>query len=67
MELVLGGMWNKVEYALKDSQKTAGQLEECSYSKGIQSVLSGRTFKYHFGDVGVRCFLSPIEFLTDFV
>ena len=41
-------MWNKVEYALKDSQKLAGQLEECSYSKGMKNVLNGRTFKYHF-------------------
>ena len=26
-------MWNKVDYALKGSRKTAGQLEECSDSK----------------------------------
>ena len=26
-------MWNKVEYDLKDSQKGAGQLEECSDSE----------------------------------
>ena len=25
----LEGMWNKVEYALKDSRKIADQLEEC--------------------------------------
>ena len=42
-------MWNKVDYALKDSQKMAGQLEEFSDSKRIQSVLNGRTFKYHLG------------------
>ena len=42
-------MWNKVEYALKDSRKIAGQLEECSDSKVIQSVLNGQTFKYNFG------------------
>ena len=49
MQLVLEGMWNKVEYALKDSQKMAGQLEECSDSKVRQSVLIGRSLKYHFG------------------
>ena len=27
----------------------ASQLEECSDSKGVKSVLNGRTFKYHFG------------------
>ena len=26
-----------------------------------------RTFKYHFGEVGFICFLSPINFLTAFV
>ena len=41
-------MWNKVEYALNDSQKAAGRLEECSDSKVMQSLLNGRTFKYHF-------------------
>ena len=40
-------MWNKVDRVLKDSLKAAGQLEECSYSKVIQSVLTGRVFKYH--------------------
>ena len=30
MKSLLEVIWNKVEYALKDSQKTAGQLEECS-------------------------------------
>ena len=29
MQSVLGGMWNDVEYALKDSLKVAGQVEEC--------------------------------------
>ena len=29
-------------------KKLAGQLEECYDSKGIQSVLNGMTFKYHF-------------------
>ena len=42
-------MCNKVEYALKDSRKISSQLEKCSDSKLMQSVLSGRTFKYHFG------------------
>ena len=42
-------MWNKVEYALKDSRKMACQLEECSDSKGVKSGLNGRTFKYDFG------------------
>ena len=41
-------MWNKVEYDLKDSQKAAGQLEDCPYSKGMKCVLNGRTFEYHF-------------------
>ena len=45
-------MGNKVEYALKDSQKSAVQLEECYDSKGIQSVFNGRTFKCHFGGGG---------------
>ena len=30
MQLLLEGMWDKLEYALKDSKKSAGQLEECS-------------------------------------
>ena len=67
MQSELGGMWNKVEYALKDSLKVAGQLEECYDSKGMQSLLSGRTFKYNFGEVGFICLLSPINFLTAFV
>ena len=41
-------MRNKVEYDLKYSQKSTGQLEECSDSKVMQSVMNGRTFKYHF-------------------
>ena len=48
MQSLHGRIWNKVEYALKDSQKAAGQLEECSDSKVMQSLLNGRTFKYHF-------------------
>ena len=30
MQLLLEGMWDKAEYAFKDSKKPAGQLEECS-------------------------------------
>ena len=44
MQFFLEVMWNKVEYVVKDPQKPAGQLEECSNSKGIQSVLNGSTF-----------------------
>ena len=33
---------------MKDSQKVAGQLEYCSYSKGMQIVLNGGNFKYNF-------------------
>ena len=49
MQLLLEGMWDKVEYALKDSKKSAGQLEECSDSKVIQSVFNGRTLNTIFG------------------
>ena len=48
IQFVLEGMGNMVEYALKDSRKAASQLEECSDSKGMQSVLNGRNFKYYF-------------------
>ena len=41
-------MWNQVEYALNDSRKTEGQLEELSDSKVMQSMFNGRTFKYLF-------------------
>ena len=40
MQSVIEGMWNKVDYSLKDSRKMAGQLEECSDSKVTQSVLN---------------------------
>ena len=43
MQLLLEGMWDKVEYALKDSKKSAGQLEERSDSKVMQSLFNGRT------------------------
>ena len=49
MQSLLEGMWNKVEYALKDSRKVAGILEECSDSKVMQSLLNGSTLKHHFG------------------
>ena len=48
MQSLLEGTWNKVEYNLKDSKKVLGQLEYFSDSKVMQSVLNGRTFKYHF-------------------
>ena len=50
MQSFLEVMWNKVEYALKDSLKAAGQLEQCSDSKGMQSLLNGKTFKYDLGN-----------------
>ena len=49
MQLLLEGMWNKVEYALKYSQNLSGPLEECSDSKLMQIVLNGSTLKYRFG------------------
>ena len=67
MQSMLEGMWNKLEYELKNSKKLTGQLEECSYSRVIHSVLNGRTFKYILGKVGFICFLSPVNFLTAFV
>ena len=46
----------------------AGQSEDCSDSKVIQIVFNGRTFKYHIFLGGVVIlFLSPMNFLTDFV
>ena len=35
MQSLLEGIWNKVECALKDLQKAAGQLEEFYDSKGM--------------------------------
>ena len=49
MQLLLEGMWDKVEYALKDSKISAGQLEECSDSKVMQSVFNGRNLNTIFG------------------
>ena len=48
MQSLLERIWNKVDYALKDSQKLVGHIEECSNSKVMQIGLNGRTFKYHF-------------------
>ena len=48
MKSFLEEMWNNVEYALNDSPKFTGQLDVCSKSKEMQSVLNGITFKYHF-------------------
>ena len=48
MQSVIEEIRSKVEYDLNYSRKTAGRLEQCSYSKGVQSGLNGRTFKYHF-------------------
>ena len=59
-------MWIAVEYALKDSQKMAGQLEECSDSKGVQSGLNGRTFKCHFGGGMFHMLSQFYTFLTSF-
>ena len=49
MQLLLERMWDKLEYTLKDSKKSAVQLEECSYSKVMQSVFTGRTLNTIFG------------------
>ena len=67
MQSVLEGIWNNLEYVLKDSQKMAGQLEECSGSKVMETMLNGRTFRCHFGEVGFIYFLSSINFLMVFV
>ena len=48
MHFFLEGMWDKLEYALKDSKKSAGQLEECSDSRVVQSVFNGRTLNTIF-------------------
>ena len=49
MQLLLEGMWDKVQYALKDPKKSAGQLEECYDSKAMQSVFNGRNLNTIFG------------------
>ena len=45
MQYFLEGIWDKVDYAFKDPRKAAGQLEDRSDSKLMQSVLNGRNFK----------------------
>ena len=67
MKLLLEGMWNKVEHALKDSQKSAGKLEECSDSKVMKSVFNGMTSNIILEEVSFICFPNPINFLTAFV
>ena len=67
MQSLLEGMWNKVEYALKDSQKFTGQLEYCSDSKVMQIFLIEIFLNIILGEVGFICFLNPINFLTAFV
>ena len=57
---MIEGIWNKVDYDFKYSRKAAGQLEECCDSKGMQSVLDGRTFKYHFW--GGRFHMLPLSY-----
>ena len=49
MQLLLEGMWDKVEYSLKDSKKSAGQLEEYSDSKLIQIPFNRSTLNTIFG------------------
>ena len=66
MQLLLEGMWDKVEYALKYSKKSAGQLEERSNSKVMQSIFNGRTLNTIVWYVCFICFLNPIHFLTAF-
>ena len=61
MQLLLEDLWNKVEYALKYSQKLSGPLEECSNSKVMQSVLNGSNLKYHFW--GGRFHMLPQYFI----
>ena len=49
MKSLLEGTHNKVEYVLKYIQKLADQLEDCSDSKGVQSVLNGGTLRIILG------------------
>ena len=62
MQSLLEGMWNKVKCDLKDSQKVAGQLEDYSDSKVIQSVFNGSTFKYNFGGGGFHMLPQSYKF-----
>ena len=67
MQSVLEGIWNKLKYDFKDSQKMACRLEYFSDSKGMQSMFIVRYFKYHFGGVCFIYFLGAMKFLTAFV
>ena len=67
IQLLLEVIWNKVENDLNYSRKDSGKLEECFDSKLIQSVLSGKSFSYHLGELVFIWFLSPIDFFTNFV
>ena len=49
IQLLLEVTWNNIGYDLKYKRIAAGQLEECSDSKVMQSLLNVRTFQYHFG------------------
>ena len=60
--MLLEIMWNKVEYALKYSQKAAGQSEEWYDSNGMKIVLNGRTFKHHHW--GGRFHMLPQSYKT---
>ena len=62
MHSLLDLLWTKVECALKDSRKYPGQLEECSYSKGMKSLFNGRDFKYHFGGGRFHMLPHPYKF-----
>ena len=48
MQFLLEIMCNKVDCCLKDSPKSAGQIEVCSDLKVMQSVLNGGNYKYNF-------------------
>ena len=66
MQSEIEGMWNVLEYALKDSRKMTGQLEEWSDSKVLQIELNVRTLFFFKGGIGFICFLNLIKFLTAF-
>ena len=51
IQLLLEVIWNKVDNDLNYSRKDSGKLEECFDSKLIQSVLSGKSFSYHLGEL----------------
>ena len=66
MQLLLEEMWNKVQYALKYSKKSAGQLEECSDSKVIQSVFNGRNLNTIFWVGRFHILPQSYNFITAF-